>query len=194
MKTTFLTLLASHLFAVCIGLSLTPEAAAQMYVGGAYGVSDSRASSDSVPEMEGDAGYRVNLGNQLSNTFSFEVAYVDLGSYVVGTIDGQSDLSESSDQLDINGYELAVIGKLPLRKKLSLFARLGLFAWDGERVIVDVDNTQPSIFASSDEDVSVGLGVEMEFLDHMGIVLEANQYKTEDVYNQLYGLGVYFTF
>ncbi|VUD51643.1 hypothetical protein TDB9533_01468 [Thalassocella blandensis] len=172
----------------------TSVAMAQVYVGGAYGVSDAKSSRNSVPEMEGDAGYRVNLGNQLSNTFSFEVAYVDLGSYLVGSLDGEQDLNESSDQLDISGYELAVIGKLPLRKRLSLFARLGLFAWDGERVIVDSSTVEPNVFASSDEDVSVGLGVEMEFLDHMGVVLEANQYKTEDVYNQLYGLGVYFTF
>lgn len=157
-------------------------------------MSESRSSSDSVPEMESDSGFRVNLGNQLSNTFSFEVAYVDLGSYVVGTVDGQQDINETSDQLDIDGYEIAVIGKLPLRKKLSLFARLGLFAWDGERVIVDSTNSEPNIFASSDKDLSVGLGVEVEVLDHLGIVLEANQYKTEEVYNQLYGLGVYFTF
>ncbi len=170
------------------------NAAAQMYFGGAYGVSDSQTSNEAVPAMEGDAGYRVNLGNQLSNSFSFEVAYVDLGSYLVGSLDGLQDPNEISDEIDISGFELAVIGKLPIRRKLSLFARLGLFAWDGERVIVDVSNTEPNVFRSSDEDVSVALGVEMEFLEHLGVVLEANQYKTEDVYNQLYGMGVYFTF
>lgn len=185
-------ILQSMLVVVCV--CLVPSAFAQVYVGGAYGLSDSRSSKDNVPEMEGDAGYRVNVGNQLSNTFSFEFAYVDLGSYLVGTLNDEPDANESSDQLDISGYELAVIGKLPIRKKFSLFARLGLFAWDGERVIVDVNSAETNAFISSDEDVSVGLGVEMEFLDHLGVVLEANQYKTEDVYNQLYGVGVYFTF
>lgn len=175
-------------------LGLSPCVLAQVYMGGVFGMSDTQSSEETVPDMESDLGFRLSLGNQLSDTLSLEVAYVDLGSFEVGTVDGVPDETESSDTLDISGYEVAVVGKWPLPRNIALFARLGVFAWDGERVIVSAEDGQSASILSSSEDVSLGVGVDMQLMNHLGIVLEANQFKTGDAFSQLYGIGVYFTF
>lgn len=172
---------------------------AQVYLGGTAGASNPNVGDDDpTPELDSDIGFRVYLGNQLSEKFSVEVAYVDLGSYDVGTADGMPDANELEDTLSPMGAEFSFVGKWPIFKHLSVFGRVGLFAWEVERSIVletVPDGESPtSKFIEDGRDYALGFGFDYQFARNFGFTLEINQYKTDKVENNFAGAGFYFTF
>ncbi len=181
-----------------IVMLMCAEVSAQVYLGGMYGVSDTSYQGDdatTTPKLEGDSGFRLYLGNEISRNFAVEFSYLSLGDYKVGTADGLDDPDESSDTLSIVAFDASFVGKLPIRRRLSLFGRIGVMYWEGERVIVENESGtgETTLFAFDDEDVSIGLGAEYQFSERFGMTLEVDQYKTGDYYNLLYGLSVYAT-
>ncbi len=175
------------------------EAYGQVYLSGAYGITD--PSGDAIfPELEPDAGFRISIGNEISRKFAIEMSVVDLGEYVVGTLDGLPDQDELQDTLSIIGYDFSFVAKLPVRRRVSVFGRLGAFYWEGERLIVetvDVAGTptlQETILEFDDVDYSLGVGIDYQFMRSFGTTLEANHYVTADFSHLFYGLGFYFTF
>ncbi len=179
-------------------LLMCAEVSAQVYVGGMYGVSDASYQGDddsSVPDLEGDAGFRLYLGNEISRSFAVEFSYLTLGDYEVGTLDGEDDPTEVSDTISIIAFDASFVGKLPIRRRLSLFGRIGVIYWEGERVIVEnaLGTGETTLLEFDDADVSLGLGVEYQFRERFGVTLEVDQYKTGDYYNLLYGISLYAT-
>jgi len=177
-------------------LAISQPSLGQVYFGGSVGTSEPDSQGDEAisPELDGDTGFRGFVGNQLSKTFAFEAAYVDLGSYDIAAIEGAPDTLDAEDSVSISGYEASIVGKLRLKRNFAATARLGIFAWDGERSTLPTGATESVLIKRSDRDYSIALGVEYRFMDHFGTRLEASQYKTGDVLNYLYGLGFYFTF
>lgn len=172
---------------------------AQVYLGGSAGSSSPSVNEDDqIPELDNDIGFRVYVGNQLSEKFSVELAYVDLGSYDVGTLDGMPDANELEDTLSPSGAEFSFVGKWPVFKHFSVFGRIGLFVWEAERSIVlnsVADGESPTIDVLNDgRDYSVGFGFDYQFMRNVGFTLEINQYKTDSVANNFAGAGFYFTF
>ncbi len=185
-------MLMSVVFLMCA------EVSAQVYVGGMYGVSDASYQGDddtTIPDLEGDSGFRVYLGNEIFRGFAVEFSYVTMGDYEVGTLDGQNDPTEVSDTISIVAFDASFVGKLPVRRRLSLFGRVGAMYWEGERTIVEnaLGAGETTLLEFDDADVSLGLGIEYQFMERFGVTMEVNQYKTGDYYNLLYGLSLYAT-
>lgn len=174
-------------------------AIAQVYGGFIAGISESEdvSDEDALVEVDTATGYRVGIGNALSEKLAFEFAYVDLGEYDVASLTGDPDPLEASDTLSFSGAEIAVIGKMPVRRQFALFARVALLVWQGERVIEPVVISPESavVDVSLDGvDYSAGVGVEYRFFRYMGATLEANLYQTDEVSHTLMGAGLYFSF
>jgi OmpA-OmpF porin, OOP family len=75
-----------------------------------------------------DVGYRVFGGYQLHKNIAIEGAYVDLGKF-----SSRSDVMPTGSlngATKINGFELSVVGILPVSERFGLFARLGAFSSD----------------------------------------------------------------
>ncbi len=181
-----------------IVLLMCAEVSAQVYVGGMYGISDASYQGEddtTIPDLDGDSGFRVYLGNEISRNFAVEFSYVTMGDYDVGTLDGLDDPTEDSDTISIVAFDASFVGKIPVRRRLSLFGRVGVMYWEGERTIVEnaLGTGETALLEFDDTDVSLGLGVEYQFRERFGVTLEANQYKTGDYYNLLYGLSFYAT-
>ncbi len=179
-------------------LLMCAEASAQVYIGGMYGVSDASYQGDddtTIPELEGDTGFRVYLGNEISRSFAVEFSYLTLGDYEVGTLDGLDDPTEVSDTISIVAFDASFVGKLPIRRRLSLFGRIGAMYWEGERVIVEnaLGSGETSVLEFDDADMSLGVGIEYQFGQRFGVTLEVDQYKTGDYSNLLYGVSLYAT-
>ena len=188
-----------HLLSVFVLVALAlaaGNAMAQVYVGASYGVTEPTGDDpgNQIPEIDGDGGYRVYLGNRLSEKFAMEVAYIDLGEYEVGTAAGTPDPLEAEDSLAITGIDASVLGKLPLSQRLAVFARLGVFSWEGERAIQDAATGQVTVFIADEVDYNAGLGFEYRYMNHLGFTLEFNSYRSDEIDNYLYGAGVYFNF
>lgn len=183
-------------FALILAVMLiSTESFAQVYLGATYGVTDSTyiGDEDNPADFEGDIGVRIYLGNAISKTFSFEVAYIDLGDYEVGTADGLDDTNEESDTLSLLAYEVSYVAKWPIRRNLSMFARFGGIYWEGERKITLIDQTSREI-TTDRFGASLGFGVNYKIFKRFGLTLEFNGYQIYDRFNPFYGLGIYGTF
>ncbi len=174
---------------------VSAESFAQVYLGATYGVTDSNyiGDEDDPADFEGDTGMRIYLGNSVSKTFSFEVAYIDLGDYEVGTADGLDDVDEDSDTLSLSAYEVSYVAKWPMRRNLSLYGRFGGIYWEGVRKITLVNQTSREI-TTDRFGASLGFGVNYKIFKRFGLTLEFNGYQIYDRFNAFYGLGLYGTF
>jgi len=191
------------LFVLLMFLLLGTRAAGQVYLGATYGISDNDAPEENLetgePGLEGDVGFRVYLGNKLSEKFSVELAFIDLGEYDAGEF--QFDTLLVEDIATIRGLDLSFVGKWPIRRKFSLFGRAGVFVWEAERPFVDIELVdglpEPTLTLDKkvdDVDYSLGLGVDYQFMRHAGFTIEANRYQTSDLENFLFSAGFYLTF
>ncbi len=177
------------------------HANAQVYGGLAYGVTDpsSQGSGSVFPELDGDAGYRVFVGNRISEAFAVEFSYAALGDFTVGNVQGQApDPNELSDTIALSLSDASVVARLPIRRYVSVYAKVGVHYWTGERTVeaLDPDTGQrtQSLRTYDDVDLSAGVGADYRFSPRLGVTLEVNNYKTVDVYTMMAGLGVYASF
>jgi hypothetical protein len=181
-------------------LLVSPLSLAQVYLGAGYSQSDARVDTDSGwPELEGDSGMRVFLGNNLSDKFAVEMGYVDFGSYQVGTLSGEPDPLEVQDTLAITAFELALVGRFAMTRKVGLFTRLGAFWWEAERVqlaFADGEASAPEETRVSydDFDVFLGMGLDYRFSSYAGLRVDASAYRTYEAIQAAYGVAIYFTF
>lgn len=193
--------LASFLL-IMVGLLCGP-ASAQVYGGFVAGTAEPRNNGDieveDFPPLEGGTGFKIYIGNQLSAAFAFELSFIDLGEYNVGNVEAaEPDPDEIGDTIAVTAYEFSVVGELPMTKKASLYGRLGVFRWEAERIILSSAGLGGALIETTtsfaETDLGLGMGARYAFMHNVGATVEANAYKTDDVYNILYGLGFYFTF
>ncbi|MFL0805405.1 MAG: porin family protein [Agarilytica sp.] len=193
MKKTLIAMLTSLFMFVC------GEASAQVYMGGMYGNSSSSyrgPEEDDViePKLKKGTGFRVYVGNEISRKFAAEISYVDLGDYEVGAASGGTlPATQVSDTISIDGLDASFVAKLPLSRRVSMLGRLGLMYWQGERLTIDSTSPDEDPKRFHDTDVSIGVGIEYQFLDRFGMTLEVDQYKTGWYYNLFYGVSLYVT-
>ncbi len=132
--------------------------------------------------LDGDAtGTRLTFGYAFNDYFAAELAHTDFG-----------DLEQSALGLALSaegaGEELAVLGRLPLGGRFTLFGRLGYISWDGE---VGVDAVSESI---SGDDLSVGAGLEFAFGENLSASLSGTKYRLDDLDLAVLGPGIRFRF
>lgn len=122
-------------------VGVTSNAMAEYYVGGAVGQGD-------ILDVSGyDKSTSVKVfGGWKQEHFGLEVAYVDLGDFDL-SIPGFSVTSS------LDGFEISALAYLPLGNKFDLFAKVGLFSWNGD---AKVNNTA---YPSDDgNDLTYGVG------------------------------------
>ncbi len=188
-------------FVLLLVMFASTQACAQVYGGAAYGITEpnSQGETSTLPALDGDAGYRVFLGNRVSEKFAVEFSYVSLGEYAVGPLEGEAvDPDELQDTITLTAADVSFIARFPVLRYVSLYAKVGAHYWRGERFI-DVNDTTNNrrlrtLLTYDDVDLSAGLGADYRFSPRLGVTLEVNGYKTVDVYNLMTGIGLYATF
>ncbi len=185
--------LVSRFFLICFWLFLSGVAHAQLYAGITGGQSELGTNSfgevsDVFPD-EATVTYRAYLGNRLSEKISYEVGYVDFGSFEFGERSGVAD-----DTLSISGFDAAIVGRLPIRPRFLVFGRLGVYDWQGERRVVDDTGETVFFLKTGKVDVSLATGVEARLSKYIGVTLEVSYYRADELANAFYGLGAFFTF
>lgn len=173
-------------------------------MGFGYGITEPQKyveeSETEFPETEGDSGYRLFIGNAISERFAAEISHLDFGTYEVGTLDGDEDPNVFEDTLSITGIDVSVVGKWNWTKYFSVFAKTGLFYWRGERYVYEqkpnADDElveQETTLVTDDLSTSIGFGFDYRVYKGIGVQLEANTYGTADIGNQFYGLSIYYS-
>lgn len=183
------------------------------YVGGNVGPSYATIDEDEITssllasgftttafdEDERDTGYKLFAGYQFNRNFAIEGGYFDLGEFGFtsttlpsGTLDGR---------IEIDGWNLDLVGLIPLTEKLSAFGRLGAQYADVQDRFrgtgtVNVSNPNPD---ESETNYKAGLGLQYAISRSFGVRLEVERYRINDAVGNdgdidLLSLGLVYRF
>lgn len=156
-------------------------------------------ATTSITDDNRDTGYKIFGGYKFNENFAIEGGYFDLGKFgfsattlPAGTLDGK---------IRIRGLNLDAVGIIPITKNFSAFGRLGLnhaqardsFTGTGS---VNVANPNPS---KRETNGKIGLGLQYNFTESLGMRLEAERYRINDAVGNkgdinLVSLGLIFRF
>lgn len=203
------------LTAVAIAVSPVAAMAAEpgLYLGGNIGLSRTDIDEDrirdglvgqgftvsSFDDDERDLGYKLFGGYQFNRFLALEAGYFDLGKFdfdattiPTGTFAGE---------IEITGFNVDLVGSLPLSKRFSAFGRGGVtreeaevkFTRSGAVAVTDASRDK------SETNYKFGFGVEYAITSALGLRAEAERYRIDDAVGNdgdvdLYSLGLVYRF
>lgn len=145
------------LFVICLILFLPMQvhAEANAYVGLSLGQATLKRQSNTD---ETAFGYKIFAGLHATGPFYAEVSHINLGEY----------FKDTSNQREVSGNALHLVGKLPFSARLAALAKFGLFSWD-----VEYNNSNTS---TTGTDTSYGFAVTYILLTGQTLRLEWEHY------------------
>jgi len=72
-----------------------------------------------------DTGYKLQLGYQFNRNFAVEGGYVKLGKYNYKAASTAPVVATRDADIDIDGWNIGVVGRLPLTEQFAAFGKLG---------------------------------------------------------------------
>jgi len=118
-----------------------------------------------------DTTYKAFVGFRFLKFLGLEGSYIDFGTL--------EDSSAGIDlSVDATGYDLFLVGVLPLGKHFELFAKAGYFKWDRN---ADASGTMSGSDSDSGNDPVYGAGAAFIFGKHIGLRLEYEKFDMSDV-------------
>jgi opacity protein-like surface antigen len=145
------TTLASTAFA-------NPTVGPHAYIGANYG-----GYKDRGGDFDEDDDFKEAIvGAQLNQFLGFEASYIDFGS--VG-----GDVGKAS----VDGYGLAVVGRLPLTEQMGLYAKAGQLFWDADLRAAGFKQSYDG------DEPFFGVGADLKVSEHIVVALEYDRYKID---------------
>ncbi|MEX1221716.1 MAG: OmpA family protein [Idiomarina sp.] len=131
-------------------------------------------------EDDRDFGYKIFAGYQFNQNFALEGGYFDLGefNYTATTIPAGSNTGE----LDFSGWNVDLVGLLPLTKRSSLIGRIGLHK--GEATVnysgTGAVNVLNPYYSNTGLDYKIGLGYQYHVNNAVSLRLEVERFRIDD--------------
>ncbi|NNF67188.1 MAG: outer membrane beta-barrel protein [Gammaproteobacteria bacterium] len=111
-----------------------------------------------------DTAFEIGLGYAFNKTFSLEGSYLNFGE-PTGFSFCPPDLVcvtlFTSEPVDVDGWSAAIRGTMPVSDNFSVFARLGLLAWDA--------SASSPLLNDSGTDLLYSIGVASQINDRVGV-------------------------
>lgn len=213
MKTNKITQAMTVLFLAGVALPAVAQDQDGWYLGAGGGAARASIAEDEITADlmnsgyqvtefdadENDSGYKIFAGYQFNEHFALEGGYFDLGNYSYDATTSPAGMK--SGQLDLNGWNLDLIGLLPLSERASLFALVGAhrskasvhFAGTGA-----VNVLTPN-YAKTTTDYKLGVGYQYQMTERFGLRLAAERYRMDDAVGNdgdldLYSLSLLYRF
>lgn len=204
--------------AAVLAIVTVPTAVAQQsdsyyYIGGGIGkaraeVSDERITrplfgtgltASNINRDNHDTAYKLFGGYQFNRNFALEGGYFNLGKF--GFSANTTPLGTFSGQMKIQGFNLDLVGTLPLTERFSVFARAGVQAaktgdtYGGNRPI-SAFNPSPS---KREVNYKAGVGLQYEVNPSFLVRAEVERYRISDTIGQkgnadMVSVGLVFPF
>ena len=138
-------------------------------------------TTTSIANDERDTGYKLFGGYKFNKNFALEAGYFNLGKfgYTATTVPAGTQ----SGNIKLQGLNLDAVGILPITEKLSVFGRVGLNyaqakdSFVGTGALAIQANPNPS---KSEVNPKVGLGLQYDFTESLGMRVEAERYRIND--------------
>jgi OOP family OmpA-OmpF porin len=163
MKKTLFVLLA------CTGLGVTAAHAEPGFsIGSSYGFTKIRDTEAGFDFDATDTGYKLFGAYTFNNNIGIEGGYVDFGS-------PNDDIGGMRGQIDASGYNLYMVGAIPLTRSFDLFAKAGVVSWDAD---VRLDGVP--VDTSDGNDLALGFGARWNSENAFGIRTEFDWYNISD--------------
>jgi len=124
-----------------------------------------------LDEAKGNDTYlSVALGMEINKNFSLEIAYNNFGEVEddVFYIQIPGDSLTIDLEAVLSSFSVAVLGKMPINERVSIFAKLGLEKWSGDYKVTITDTTAdaPISIKGDDDDTDffygVGLSIQID--------------------------------
>ncbi|RUO64088.1 OmpA-OmpF porin, OOP family [Pseudidiomarina planktonica] len=131
-------------------------------------------------EDDRDFGYKIFAGYQFNQNFAIEGGYFDLGEFdYTATTD---PTGTQTGELDFSGWNVDLVGMLPVTKRGSLLARIGVHK--SETTVhyagTGAVNVLNSNYRHTGLDYKVGVGYQYDLNDKVTLRLEAERYRMDD--------------
>ena len=184
------TLLAAACAAGIAGLAV-PASAEGWYAGASFGNSKDNDWCEDVSGScdDKDSGWKLFAGNQFNKNAAIEFGYVDLGETSAnGTVLGIPVTATG----EATGFNVSLVGMMPVGATSNLTGRIGLFRWDS-----DVSGTAAGIPVSvSDSGTDLAFGVGASFGIGKNAALRIEWERFQDIGDEddvdLLSLGIAF--
>lgn len=137
-------------------------------------------SITSINEDDRDKGYKVFVGYDLSRYVALEAGYFDLGNFSfssatfpAGTLNGE---------LDTRGINLDLVATLPIRSRLSAFARVGVNYAETEGAFSGTafNGALDSNPSEREANPKFGMGLQYAFNHKLAMRVEAERYRVSN--------------
>jgi OOP family OmpA-OmpF porin len=188
-----------------LALLVAPAWAGTFYLGAGAGESStddlSVADLDDGSFVDGslddsDTAIKAFVGYRFLKFVAIEVGYVDLGEFTIeGTSDGSGPdffAGPVDAAAEVDGYDVSVLGILPIGKRLKVFARAGYYLWDSE---VTVSNGGLSLSEDDDgEDTLIGAGASFRLGAGIDVRAEYEQFDVDDITVDVISAGLTWRF
>mgnify|MGYP000161404717 CR=1 FL=1 len=185
---------AAVLSIVSVPTALAQYSDSYYYLGGGIGkarveINDERVTrplfgtgltATNINRNNHDTAYKLFGGYQFNRNFAVEGGYFNLGTF--GFSANTAQLGAFSGQVKIQGFNLDLVGTLPLSERFSVFARAGAQAaktgdtYSGNRPVSSF-NPSPS---KREVNYKAGVGLQYEFNPSFLIRAEAERYRISD--------------
>jgi OmpA-OmpF porin, OOP family len=152
---------------------------ARGYVG--VGVGSTTHDQDGFKD---DSGVKFGGGVEINDNFFIEAGYTSLGKFeaeneLLQSFPGMIGVTVSSASMEITGIEFSGLGVAPINENLSIYGRLGIYVWDAD-INVSVAGFGSGSASDDGSDPLIGLGMEYNATDNVGLRLEYTRYDAED--------------
>lgn len=189
MRATLKTLVVASAVVLLLGFAADTRAQG-FYLGGAYSWATLDVEDVDADLLDDNANaYKLFAGYEFPKFLGLEAGYLDFGSYDVGNFEEMEDLTANAD---LNAWTAALTGRIPLGKVFTIYAKVGYFFWDAEvKAAEDIGDLVDA--TESGEDLFYGAGLRLNF-GKFSVLGEYEMFDGEDFSNDLFSLGVRFTF
>ncbi len=165
--------------AMLLGLLLADPSRAQrgdFYIGGHLGIADVKVRSGGAFDQIVDGDENVlsyEMGYDFSPHIGIEAAYHDLSKVDGAILPCAQDVrcSEIETTTKFTALTLALTPRYPVTGRVSVFAKIGLVAWEG-----DVENAVENLDVDLDDldqgDTLIGVGVQVGLISRLDAVTQ----------------------
>lgn len=156
------SLLVTAALAGSVGASSTvfanPTSGPHAYIGGNYG-----GYKDRGGEFDEDDDFKeAVIGAQVNQFLGFEASYIDFGSF-----------GGNVGKADVDGYGLAIVGRLPLTDQLGIYVKGGQLFWDADVRVAGLKQSYDG------DEPFYGIGTDIKVSEHFVVALEYDRYKID---------------
>lgn len=142
-------------------------------------------------ENDNDFGFKLFAGYQFNQNFAIEGGYFDLGDF--GYTATTSPDGSLTGKLSFSGWNLDLVGLLPMTERSSLFARIGLHQSKSKTSFAGTGavNVAPSEYRDTNADYKLGIGYQYHMNDAVSFRLEVERYRADDAVGNTGDIDLY---